>query len=309
MKDVKFVVGGSGFCPLKTQTMDTTAQYLGQYLNVQELNNYNNPTPGGMEVVGRAIILDYPIKGFQAFACKVLAHMIHYDYRQHMMIVANEAGAILGLLLAAGYTQKELIPILASGRLDIIDLVEGKTKIKGKTHKKVHGADHKGLRLAERLQQLLREKLKAPEGRTILLSDLKVPFYVTALDELTSSVITLCAEKYPDMSATDAVMASCAVQPYINRVEYTDKEKKVHKLFCCSPVHTLPIDVVEAECLKRNVNLVTGKHLLGFGYAGQINEIAKKTSKDSKNAYLETLNMVRPKTVIPSQYAAYIRLY
>jgi hypothetical protein len=289
--------------------MDPTTHYLGQYLNVQELNNYNNPTPGGMEVSGRAIVLDYPIKGFQSFACKVLSHLIHLDYRQHMMIVANEAGAILGVLLAAGYTQKEIVSILVEGRLEVVELVEGKTKIKGKAHKKVHGADHKGLHLAERLQELLRAKLKAPEGRTILLSDLRVPFYVTALDELTSSIITLCAEKYPDMSASDAVLASCSVQPYINRVEYTDKEKNVHRLFCCSSIHTLPIDVVEVECLKRNVNLVTGKHLLGFGCANQINEIAKKTSKDSKNAYLETLNMVRPKTTLSPQYAAYVHLY
>jgi predicted acylesterase/phospholipase RssA len=151
--------------------------------------------------------------------------------------------------------------------------------------------------------------MNVPVDRIIVLGDLKIPIHITAIDELTNSVVTLNARDYPNMPISDAVLASCAVQPYINRIEYEDKEKKIHKLFCCSPVHTLPLDVAEAEFVKGKYTFILAKHVLGYGFAGQINEIAKKTSKDSKNAYLETLNTIRPKSIIPQNYGSSIRLY
>jgi hypothetical protein len=141
---------------LRKYKMDPTLQFVGQYLNPQEIGYINNPGPISAEFANRVLILDYPIKSFPFFACKVLSHMIHYNIQQPVMIVANEAGAILGMMLAVGYTPKEVLGLLVEKKLDVIDLIEGKTKIKGKAHKKVHGAAHKGHRLGERIQELAR---------------------------------------------------------------------------------------------------------------------------------------------------------
>lgn len=297
----------------KQSTALPLANFVGQYLNVQEMNEFSNPRKAGIESQGRVLLFDYPVKRFTLFAVKALAHMVSLSFSRPAMLVGNEAGAVLTILLAAGYQPREILELLSTKKLDVLDLIEGKTKVKGSAHKQVHGADHKGLRLAEKIQSLLREKLKAPEDRTVTLKDVqdatKVPFFITALDDVSNGVVTLCARDYPNLPASSAVLASCAVQPYLNRVEYVDSEKKTHKLFCCSPVQTLPIAVAVAEYKKLKGDAFLKKHIFGYGFAGQINETAKKTSKDSKTVYLETLNAVRPKTVIPSEYGSLIRMY
>ena len=291
--------------------MDNSTQFIDQYLTAQELNDYQHPPAvTGIEAIGRALIFDYPIKGFIKYACRVFANLIGRGYKQHLMVVGNEAGAILAALLAVGYSPGEIIELLASGQLDVVDLVEGKTKIRGKSHKQVHGADHKGHRLAERIEELAQAKLGFPGDREVLLVDLiKMPLHITALDETTNAVVTLNKSTYPHMRLAEAVLASCAVQPYIYRVEYTGSEKVTHKFFSCSTVHSLPLDTAVEEYTKLKLTAPLQKFLVAYGCKDMMADVTKKRSKDSKGAYQETIQNMRAKAIVGGTYSPNVRLY
>jgi len=105
---------------------------------------------------------------------------------------------------------------------------------------------------------------------------------ITAMD-INGDVVQLSADTFPDMPVADAVLATCAVQPYIARVLYKDGNKMEHKLYSCSPKETLPVYIARERFIE---GMRSGKYtgvfsakVAIFGCKCANNELSSLSSK------------------------------
>lgn len=220
------------------------------------------------------MVLDYPIREFDKFVATVGLRMHHFNFAGFSFMVANEASSIYAVLYAAGYSAMEIIALRASGELDPVSLIEGKQKLPDALHVQKKGANHKGIRLRDKLNELLRRKIPGAPNAPVSLAELRqsgrrMNLHITVLSMATSEVVTLSASTHPAMPAADAALASCAVQPYIRVVSYKDPNKPETTLYgSCSNVLTFPAKIAEKlfKDLKLSGNF--SQQFEGYGHSG-----------------------------------------
>lgn len=218
--------------------------YLSQYVAEAELNrSLAAASPEAMEekarqmrregasrasktpsLIGRVLVMDFPIKGLDRFIARTCLRLHRANYGHFGLAVANEGAAIVAALLAAGYTPLEIISLRVSGQLDVTTLIEGGQKLPDALHVNHKGAAHKGHRLRDRIDELIRVKIGGDSSKPVTLAELRsagtrLPLHITVLDLDLAAVVTLSHATHPTMAVADAVLASCAVQPYIGRVQ------------------------------------------------------------------------------------------
>lgn len=218
--------------------------YLSQYVAEAELNrSLAAASPEAMEekarqmrregasrasktpsLIGRVLVMDFPIKGLDRFIARACLRLHRANYGHFGLAVANEGAAIVAALLAAGYTPLEIISLRVLGQLDVTTLIEGGQKLPDALHVNHKGAAHKGHRLRDRIDELIRVKIGGDSSKPVTLAELRsagtrLPLHITVLDLDLAAVVTLSHATHPTMAVADAVLASCAVQPYIGRVQ------------------------------------------------------------------------------------------
>jgi len=250
---------------------------------------------------GKVLCVDFPVKETDKFIAHALLRMHYENYGGFSLVVANEGAAIVGALLVAGYKFMEIIEMAASGRLDVTTLVEGGQKLPDLLHKKKSGAMHKGHRLRDRINELLREKVPGDPSARVTFNELFVArrnkLVITALDLAAGGVVPLSVDSFPSMPVADAVIASCAVQPYIAAVEFKDGEKKKFKFLACTQVQSLPLDTLAQEFKMAKASGALETALVGFGYKGTDN-VAGSANATGDELY-RVLLAQRAKAVVP----------
>ena len=169
------------------------------------------------------LVLDCPIEGIDKFIAGASSHLYSVRLGAPSYIVGNEGGALYGALLAVGYKPLEILSLRSEGLFDPTNLIEGKQILPDKLHIRKNGADHKGHHFRDRVDELLREKTGGDPSSPVTFALMKtagkrIPLYITVLDTATASIVTLSSITAPQMSVAEAVLASCAVQPYISSV-------------------------------------------------------------------------------------------
>jgi predicted acylesterase/phospholipase RssA len=268
----------------------TTKTFLLDYLTEAEITR-NLATPTRAAVTGKAAVFDCPIKSIDSFLAKACSLLNLANYGRFPLIVANEGGAILGALLAVGYTPIEILNLRSDGTFNPISLIEDGQVLPNALHITTSGAQHKGKRMREALDTLLRAKIGGRSSDDVTFADLTSStrgsnFNVTALNITTGAVEVLGNETYPAMVVADAVLASCAVQPYIASLSYKDEAGTTHQLMACSVTQTLPA----ATALSMYSKFLSGmaiSNIVGYGWAGTASGVAS-TSGDPQYKYLTT---------------------
>lgn len=300
--------------------MDPQA-WLAQYVTPLELALYNAPEPDCVSRQGKVLVVDAPIKDIDRMLCKICVTIAHASLKNFSLIVANEAGAVLGALFTVGYTAKDIIELWASGEFDPRALIEDKMKtgkLAQKLHVKSNGATHKGLRFRDALDALLRKRLGGPAGYPVTFDEIakrNTLFAVKAFDTFSTvnMPVLIHAGNYPTMAVADAVLASCAVQPYIRGVEFTlphvdplDKKEKdvIHTFFSCSNIETLPfLDMKKFYQIRKLEGDVMQK-AVAYGYAGTVN-----LSVNTISTFWQSINAYRAPAVMTQEIAAVTKLF
>lgn len=271
--------------------------------------------------MGKALAFDCPVKDFITYAANTLLCLHMNNYSKPVSYMGNEGGAILAALLAAGLPPSKILDAIEYEGFSPLSLIEGdnpievklkikqnkktkkikkKAKVKGKKMSKVHSAQHKGRRFSDVLDLLLESRLDIPKLTLgTLYNRTKVPLYITVMDE-EGMIIYLSWKNYPKMLISDAVRASCAVQPLVARVAYTDPNKGIYKFAAATPRSTLDYEMY-LKALRQShggvISLDTHKareSIVGFGWSDQVNA-PEYISK--KNDYYHKLNKNRASPV------------
>jgi hypothetical protein len=311
---------------LHTQTDSMAAAteltYLAPYLTAVELAQYNNPKKASTALWGKMMILDAPIKDIDRLMAKILADVWHNQYRNYSVVLGNEGGALIGALLVAGYSPQEIIALRASGELDPITLIEGGQVLTGKMslfHKRTGGADHKGKRFRDKVNELLRAKLAGSSDDPVRFGELMtvnssrgtglLSFGVKVFDSVSGMPIVISGATHPTMPVADAILSSCAVVPYISGFAYTDAGGVEHTYWSCSGISNLPIVEVmstyKALRAAHSINAALESLLVGYGYSGTTTLVGDEVGA----TYASVATTVRPVALVPSQYVPFIRMY
>jgi len=208
---------------------------------------------------GRALVVDFPIKSFDKYLARILSAL---QCGRCGYIVGNEGGAVLAALYAAGYTGGEIFELREKEIFNPIYLIEGKKRLPDKLHIRKHDADHKGHRFRDALDKIIRQHVGGDARHPVTFAELRnsgktVPLYITAMDK--DAIVTFSAETHPDISVAEAVLASCAVQPYIGYVEIQGR----HYVSCSEKV-SLPLQQAQAV-FQKHVHGVFNGMLIAFG--------------------------------------------
>lgn len=266
---------------------DTSSKgFPGDYISAADLVRFSGKPPG-KPLFGRWMVLDYPIKAIDKYIANVCPRMNWANYQNPAAYIANEGAAALAVLFAAGYTPLEVFQLRATGKFDPVNLIEGQTKITGRMHIQKRGADHKGLHFRDAIDRLIREKIGESVGidpiTPVTFAEFHqkraVGLYITALDVSTASVITLSFASHPNMVVADAVLASCAVQPYIRSVIFKE-EKTEHVYMSCSNIYTFPYSVAVGIAKEQHIPAVESL-IVGYGCAETANEAGVKNATGS----------------------------
>lgn len=257
---------------------NTLDAFLAKFLTSAEIVKFKGhaqPAPAA----GKILALDYPIKRVDEYFARACMFMNFMNYGGFDMIVANEVGAIVAALRAAGYSFQEIVGLRADETLDVINLIEGGQKLPQALHKRTKGADHKGMRLRDAIDKLLKVKVSGCENRLVTFLDLKnassrFPFFITVLDLATAGVVALSAENFPGMAVADAVIASCAVQPYIAPIVYVGADGVKHEFYACGQAQSLPIQTAQQLFKAHKCSGNFSTLIAGYGYKGTDNEAA-----------------------------------
>lgn len=252
--------------------------FLKQYATEKEVSRYLSATEIA-RAVGRVLVLDFPVKEFDTFISRVVTLIWISGYRKPSLIVANEGAAVFAALNAAGYTAQDIVNLRVDGRLDVLDLIQGKKKhIPNIINPRKKGAEHKGLRFRDCINTLLVEKVRkdvvdggdAPVTFDELLQfNPGCPISFTCYDDSTKGVAELSAVTCPSMSVADAVLATCAVKPFIRRVSFKDDEGAEHLFYSCSSIQTLPLGLAQTIFKKSKMAGRFAASLSAFGFVGK----------------------------------------
>ncbi|MFA5091414.1 MAG: hypothetical protein WC483_02175 [Candidatus Paceibacterota bacterium] len=291
---------------------ETKNVFPGDLIPAGELSRRLGPSPS-KPTPGRFLIMDYPIKSIDRFIANACTHMAFANYVNFGFTVANEGAAVVAALLAAGYTPREIYELRASGKFIPIDLIEAKTKITGRFHVQKKGADHKGLRFREAVDRLIREKIGAGPGvdplTPVSFAELAitrpVAFYITALDLTTGAVVTLSRDTHPTMAVADAVLASCAVQPYLRNLTFTDAVGP-HLYAACSNIATLPFLTAQGKAKEKRIPNFDSL-AIGYGCSSTANEAGVKNA--SGTATQKALQAQRAQAVVPAQLMSHFIMF
>lgn len=228
-------------------------QFLQKFLTPEEIYKLSHPR-AGVGYSNKVLIFDCPIKKFNEFAAKTLMLIKYNKLSNFSMIVGNEGASIIGSLLAVGYTPDEILELLASNELNVTKLIEDGQKLPNKLHKRKNGAMHKGLRLRDKLDELYRRKIPGDSKTPVLMCNLAFKYLsITATNLSNKTVVDINNNTYPLIPLADAVLASCAVFPYIRKVEYVetvDDKKEITFFSSCSNKVTLPIERAQIMYMK-----------------------------------------------------------
>jgi hypothetical protein len=291
--------------------MALVKSFVEEYMPANEITRYSTK-PTGTPINGMYLILDHPIKALNKFIVNVCYRLHHGNYGHFRMSVANEGGAILAALLAAGYTPMEVVALFSTGVLDIVNLVEGGQKLPDALHMKKKGALHKGLRLRAKIDELMRAKIGGNPNEDVSFETLfnagkRLPLYITVLDVTTAAIVPLGYDNHPRMAVADAVLASCAIQPYIGAVQYKDVDGSSHTFMSCSIKQSLPLQT--AAQIFKSVN-ATGNFqslVVAFGSNGTENEAGVRGASGS-DLYKYILSQ-RAQAVVPEQMRRVVCLF
>jgi len=236
--------------------METKTSVIEALLEGHDVQNLIAMKPGGTESANKILVLDGALWDVDKCLAKLYYVLKVTRLVRPKVIVMNEAAAIWGTLLAVGYGAEDLKKLRDEGTFDPLKLIMEK-QVLGKTHTRTNGAEHKGFRMRDALDELLKAKLKRESSPTF--SDVKgARIYIQVLDSIGAEPVMLSADTFPTMKVADAVLASCAVQPYIGRVEFIEENfdekgktvKTVHNFYSASPKVTLPYDFAAAIATK-----------------------------------------------------------
>lgn len=292
--------------------MAVVKEFLSEFLTEPEIAKLSGKPPGPV-ITGKIMVMDYPIKEIDKFIASACLYMNHRHYGGFSLCVANEGAAVVAALIAAGYTPLEIVNLRSSGTFDPIQLIEGNQKLPDKLHIQKKGADHKGLHFRDHINELLRAKIPGDEAAMVTFTDLhnagkRTPFYITALDITTAGIVPLSFETFPLMPVADAVLASCAVQPYISQVAYKTPDGEAHTFMACGQTQTLPIQT--AIQLAQKLGLGAGAGLAskveGFGCKSTENAAGAKNASGSD--HYKILLAQRAQLVCPDAMKAHLFL-
>jgi hypothetical protein len=289
-------------------TLDT---YLAQYLSSAEIAKFKGHAQVS-PLAGKALILDYPIKKMDEYFARACMFMNYMNYGGFNMIVANEGGAIIGALRAAGYSFLEIAGLRADGTLDILKLIEGGQKMPQALHVRTKGSDHKGLRLRDAIDNLLKAKIPGTENHLVTFADLqRAPvgrvLYITVMDTKSAGIVPLCAQDFPSMSVADAVLASCAVPPYIAPVLYTKADGTKYEFYSCSGAQSLPIATAEKIFFANKSSGNFASSVAGYGYKGTDNEAGATNATGT--SFQKSLMSQRAAAIVPEAMRRGVMLY
>jgi len=295
-----------------------------KHLNPQEVRAVNAPPRVGTELHGYVLVLDSPIRDVEWFTAKVTAEILRVGYKHFSEVVANEGGAVIGSLIAAGYPIVEIATLIAEKKLDPVQLIEGKNtlqietvektkkgklklkrKVKGKKVQKIHSAQHKGFRFRNELKRLIAERAKDAVTFKELYLHTRIPLIIPVLDDQ-GNIQYLSHETFPDMAVADAVLATCAVQPYIARVEYKTPEKALYKFYSCSPKKTIHTEIARERFIKTKRDGTFPSKVVIYGVRNPDNELAGISKKTD---YYHKLTQKRSADPPPVDCSLRVRLF
>jgi hypothetical protein len=289
--------------------------FLMPLISALEYNNYCNPKPSSTTQWGKVLVMDAPIKDIDVMLAHICANIAYEGYRNYTLMAGNEGGAMIAAFLAAKYTPREIIQLRATEGFNPIALIEDGQKLTGKLsvfHKRKQGADHKGLRFRDALNALLRKKIGGVPETPVTFGELArqaepIHLLIKALDSTVNKPIVLSHLDYPNMSVADAVLASCAVQPYIRGFEYTADDGTTHEFYSCSLIESLPLgDAKTFYTVKLKIADQFFLRLLGYGFSDTVNKVA---DPNKVGDYAHTIAAYRAKPVIPPDCVPYVKLY
>lgn len=253
-----------------------------QYMDAGSVGRFSVPSPN-KPVPGLPLVLDYPIKEIDRFIVQACLRMNFSNYQKFTMIVANESGAIIAALLAAGYTPLEIAEMRSAGNFNPVDLIEAGQKLPDKLHIQKKGADHKGLRLRDAINALLCTKLGLDDPKAVVTFEMlhnagmHTALYITVLDTTAGAIVPLSFENFPAMAVADAVLASCAVQPYITAVTIKMDDGN-HSLMSCSNKQALPLCTAASLFKSKNMTGNFQTLVVGYGCSHAVNEAGSKNA-------------------------------
>lgn len=285
--------------------------FVSDYLTAPEATKLMGKPPGPI-ASGRIMMMDYPIKAIDKFIAVACARMNYNHYGGFALCVANEGAAVVAALLAAGYTPLDIIGLRSSGTFNPIELIEGNQKLPDKLHIQKKGADHKGLHFRDHINELLRAKIPGDAKAMVTFTELHnaraMPLHITALDISTAGIVPLSFSTFPMMPVADAVLASCAVQPYISQVVYKTPEGETHTFMACGQSQTLPFQTVGQLVHKLGMGPIAGliPKIEGFGYLGTENPAGAKNASGSE--LYKVLLAQRAQAVFPDAAKSHIHL-
>lgn len=295
-----------------TSAMMEYKSFLAQYMpeaEVIKLCQPVRPTP----IVGRTLIADYPIKDVTKFVAIACLRMHYANFKSFAMCVANEGAAIVAVLLAAGYSPIEIVGLFAGKEpFDPVSLIEGGQRVPDLLHIRKKGADHKGYRFRDALDALLCEKVGFKDPKNYLtLGQLaqmgtRMPLYITAYDMNSVGIVTLSSVTNPNMAVADAVLASCAVQPYIGQVMSDMLDGTTHKLVSCSMQQSLPIITAKQIFASTHMKGNLAALATGYGYNGTTNEAGQGASGST---LVQALLSTRAPAMIERDMASNVMLF
>lgn len=291
--------------------MAAAGSFLGQHWSDAEIHRFSAKQTAPV-INGRCFVMDYPIKSFERFVAKSCLLMNFARYDRPILSVANEGGAIVAALLATGYTPMEIVGIVGSGGLDVITLIEGNQILPDALHIKKKGADHKGLHLRDRINELIMTKLGGNTAELLTFESLRHAgkqsnLYITALDVTDAKIIPLGFETYPRMPVADAVLASCAIQPYIGAVSATAPDGTTHSFMACSAKQSFPFETASLLFKARKLSGNFPNLVVGYGYNGTDNEAGIKNA--SGTVFQKFMMSQRAMAVYPPAVARTVTLF
>lgn len=253
-----------------SQTMaasDARTEFLSKYETPSTLAKFAGAR--GAMVNGKILVLDYPFSFADRYIARVCIRLRYNNAARYCAIVANEFGAVIGALTAAGYTTDEIVNLRVNGVLDVIGLVENGQRLPDALHVSRKGGAHKGFRFRDCIDSLIREKIGGDASSMVTFAELasaakKTPLVITALNVDTGLIEGLSAKTYPNMPVATAVLASCAISGYIGRVEYTNSSK--HTFACGSVIQSLPMATARQFHASSGARLPFASMIIGFGY-------------------------------------------
>lgn len=296
---------------------DPIRKLLLNYITLDEYALFAAPAAQSQSRWGKYLVFDAPIKNATKYMAKTMAYS-NDGFIAPCAVMGNEGGAIYGSLLACGYSAREIVGVWADG-FDPIELIEGGQKLPSRIHLRSGGAEHKGLRLRDALDVLYRKKLGLSDTAQMTFADLlartHVQFYVSVFDGAIRQPTIISAATHPQMPVADAVLATCAVQPYIRAFEWTapkknpsDKSEKplVHPYCSCSSVKTVPITDAMALYGTLNVRSQFKERLRGYTCNETVNSMA-----DASTDIISGLNAIRapPMPQIPPEFMSNVRIF